>query len=95
MSNDSDQNQNDVVLVDKSSVGGDGEEDDTNRLLYRTSTRFMNQSSVTSLDDDFKSLQNTVDSALGTPEIGAVNFNHLHHVLTTILQHLCKYIYIF
>lgn len=36
--------------------------------------------------DKLSSLQDLLDLALGTPEIGAVNFNHLHQVITEILS---------
>lgn len=36
----------------------------------------------------FSSLQDLLDSALGTPEIGAVNFNYLHEVISEILKYL-------
>ena len=39
-------------------------------------------------------LENMLHLALGSPELGAVNFNYLHEVISEILKHLGTYIMI-
>ena len=46
---------------------------------------------MASLEDVDITLENLLSLALGSPEIGAVNFNFLHEVIHEILKHLGKF----
>ena len=46
---------------------------------------------MTALTEDVDiTLENLLSLALGNPEVGAVNFNFLHEVISEILKHLGK-----
>lgn len=48
---------------------------------------------MTALTEDVDiTLENLLSLALGNPEIGAVNFNFLHEVISEILKHLGRLI---